>query len=304
MATLRQYFETDFSHMTRVSVRLPISGGTALDAVLLCDFAANLAFLSCYVPDETRGLDFFRQLVRGIEFGKTPLDFAGQIVLPAARTFPGAVRVQNSPGAEFDVAARFYGDPHWVSMKQLKGSSRIIVYSETQLSDEEYLRLINEACEFGIQIQFRSKKHAMTRSAQEVPLAFISHDSRDKKEVVRKIAINLERMMCPVWYDEFSLKVGANLRESIESGLKNCKKCVLVLSKNFFANGGWTKKEFDSIFTREILEEKQLVLPVWYGVNKNSVYAYSPTLLNVKGLDWETLGEEEVCRQLHRAIVE
>jgi hypothetical protein len=57
------------------------------------------------------------------------------------------------------------------------------------------------------------------------------------------------------------------------------------------------------IFTREILEEKQLVHPVWYGVKKQSVYEYSPTLLNVKGLDWNQLGEQEVCRFLYRAIL-
>jgi hypothetical protein len=56
------------------------------------------------------------------------------------------------------------------------------------------------------------------------------------------------------------------------------------------------------VFTREILEEVRVVLPVWHGVTKQQIYEYSPSLLDVKGLDWETLGEEEVCRQLHMAI--
>jgi hypothetical protein len=47
-----------------------------------------------------------------------------------------------------------------------------------------------------------------------------------------------------------------------------------------------------------------LVLPVWHGVTKEMVYAYSPSLLNIKGLDWEKLGEEEVCRQLVVALLE
>ncbi|MCY7348963.1 MAG: toll/interleukin-1 receptor domain-containing protein, partial [Pyrinomonadaceae bacterium] len=102
-----------------------------------------------------------------------------------------------------------------------------------------------------------------------------------KDVVARKIAINLEKMLCPVWYDEFSMKVGDNLRESIEKGLKECKKCILVLSPNFLLNNGWTKKEFDSIFTREILEEQKLVLQIWYQVTKQMVYEYSPSLLNV-----------------------
>ena len=76
---------------------------------------------------------------------------------------------------------------------------------------------------------------------------------------------------------------------------------MLVLSPNFLTNGGWTKKEFDSIFTREILEAQQLVLPVWHGVRKEQVYEYSPSLLNVKGISWE-IGSDEVCRRLYVAI--
>ena len=102
--------------------------------------------------------------------------------------------------------------------------------------------------------------YAKRRSLYEKPLAFVSYDSRDR-EVAQKIAAGLQRMMCPVWYDQYSLKVGDNLRDSIERGLKECRKCVLVLSANFLSNKGWTKREFDSVFTREILEEKHLVLP-------------------------------------------
>jgi hypothetical protein len=145
--------------------------------------------------------------------------------------------------------------------------------------------------------------HAKERSEHENPLAFISHDSRDK-EVARSIALGLQKMLCPVWYDEFALRVGANLRDSIENGLKKCKKCILILSAHFFRNGGWTKKEFDSIFTREILEQRQLVLPVWLSVTKQEVYDYSPSLLNVKGLDWNQLGEQNVCGELGRVILD
>ena len=44
------------------------------------------------------------------------------------------------------------------------------------------------------------------------------------------------------------------------------------------------------------------MLPVWHGVTKQEVYEYSPRLLDVKGLDWKELGEDEVCRQLYKAI--
>ena len=68
-------------------------------------------------------------------------------------------------------------------------------------------------------------------------------------------------MRCPVWYDEYSVKVGDSLRASVEKGLKESKKCVLILSPNFLSNTGWTKTEFDSIFTRQILEGSNIVPP-------------------------------------------
>ena len=107
--------------------------------------------------------------------------------------------------------------------------------------------------------------------------------------------------MCPVWYDEFSLKVGDSLRESIEKGIKECHKCVLVLSPNFLSNTGWTKVEFNSIFTRQIMEDTNLVLPIWNGVSAKDVYEYSPSLADKVGIQW-SLGKEEVARQIYRVL--
>ena len=108
-------------------------------------------------------------------------------------------------------------------------------------------------------------------------------------------------MMCPVWFDEFSLKIGDSLRESIEKGLKECKKCIIILSPHFFSNEGWTKSEFDSIYTREIIDNVNVMLPVWHNVTKKEVYEYSPKLANIFGITWAS-GEKEVARQLYKAI--
>jgi hypothetical protein len=40
-----------------------------------------------------------------------------------------------------------------------------------------------------------------------------------------------------------------------------------------------------------------------FEVDKRGVYEYSPSLLNVKGLDWGRLGEDEVVRQLAVSIL-
>lgn len=301
MGTLREYYETDFSHTARMHVKLPIDGYN-LEGGVLYDFSGHIAFFSCYVPGQGRSLNFFITLIRGLDYGNTQMQLDSKITLPSAKQFPGELKVKNKP--DFEILARFFGDPKWISTKEMHASRRLFIYSESELTEDEVLQLKEEGRKLGHEVQFRSERHVTSRNKFEVPLAFISYDFRDKDSVARKIAINLKRMLCPVWYDEFSLKVGDSLRERIEKGLKECKKCILILSPNFISNNGWTKKEFDSIFTREILEDKRLVLPVWYKVTEELVYDYSPGLLNIKGVDWDILGEEEVCRQLYRVIVE
>jgi hypothetical protein len=99
--------------------------------------------------------------------------------------------------------------------------------------------------------------------------------------------MGLSKMRCPVWYDEYSVKVGDSLRASVEQGLRVSKKCVLILSPHFLSNTGWTQTEFDSVFTRQILEGSNVVLPVWCGVSKEQVYEYSPSLLDRLAVRWE-----------------
>ena len=107
--------------------------------------------------------------------------------------------------------------------------------------------------------------------------------------------------MCPVWYDEYSLKVGDSLREGIESGLKNTKKCVLILTPNFLSNNGWGKREYDSIFRRELVEDVKVFLPIWHNVEAKDIYEYSPILADRVGLKW-SIGVDEVAKKLKRAI--
>lgn len=299
MATLKEYFDTDFSHCVRVKVRFEYEGGSQ-EARLYYDFSGFMAFVSVYIEGDSLTLDFFRNLLSHLQYGKTQVHIDGDVTLPAAKSFPGSLQFRNED--PFEILAQFWGEPDWVSSQSIQASRRIYIYSETDFIDNKILELKDHAKSVGHDLQFRSKKYVERRSQIEKPLAFISHDSRDKAEVARKIAVGLQKMMCPVWFDEYSLKIGDNLRTSIEKGLKECKKCILVLSPNFLSNNGWTKKEFDSIFTREIIEEKELVLPVWYKVSKEDVYNYSPSLSIVKAAIWEDLGDAEVCRQLNIAI--
>lgn len=139
------------------------------------------------------------------------------------------------------------------------------------------------------------------RDKLEKPLAFISHDWRDKSEIAEPLAVHLQKLLCPVWYDQFTLRVGDSLRESIEKGLKECRKCIVVLTPNFLSNSGWSKREYDSIFTRELIEKQKVILPIWHDVSPEQIYQYSPILADRVAAQWSK-GVEEVANQLLQAI--
>jgi hypothetical protein len=193
-------------------------------------------------------------------------------------------------------------------------SNRIFFYIETPLTTDEINRLDNYCKERNIFLTIRSLDYIETRMKNEKPLAFISHDSIDKELIAKPLANGLSSRLCSVWYDEYSLKVGQSLRESIEDGIKNAKKCILVLTKDFLSNPGWTKKEFNSIFTREMIFNERIVVPIWYNIKKEEVYDYSPSLADTIALIWPepnkmTEGEykkevEKLISKIHTAVTE
>ncbi|MBA3441683.1 MAG: toll/interleukin-1 receptor domain-containing protein [Pyrinomonadaceae bacterium] len=264
MATLKEYFETDFKFNITAGQELTIRGAgreAKVNVRVHFDFNSGTKFISYYVPVCVEPLDLFLLLLN-------------PPYLAASENLSGGL----SPFAQIG----FPGE-ELMHSRDLKFSGRVFIYSENSLSEQELSTLKVAAKQRGLSMQFRGPNFAEQRSATEKPLAFISHDSRDKKDVALPLTLELQKKGCPVWYDEFALKVGDSLRESIEKGIKECKRCILVLSPNFLSNGGWTKVEFNSVFTREIIEQKNIVLPVWYNVTKQQVYEYSSSLPNKKG---------------------
>lgn len=299
MSNIRQYFETDFDHTLRVQLSYTASPLKNV-CTMLCDPNAALTFFAFYLEEVKLAPADLELFLGTLKYGKTQLALAGGLTFPSSRTFHGGLRIHNTD--PFEIEYQFFGDPCWHDLFSASASNRVFVYTECTFTPQEIMALQEAAASFGLNLQIRDTTYARERTLKDQPQAFISHDSRDKDSIARPIAQNLNSKSCAVWYDEFSLKLGDNLRESIERGLKECKKCVLILSPYFIGNQGWGRKEFESIFTREILEGSNVVLPIWFGVTKQDVYDYSPALLNVKGLDWNAVGADEVCRQIYIAI--
>lgn len=63
----------------------------------------------------------------------------------------------------------------------------------------------------------------------------------------------------------------------------------------------WSKREYDSVFTREIIEKRNVIIPVWYNLTPKDVYSYSPILADRVAVNW-SLGIEKVANRILSAI--
>lgn len=268
---------SDLSHITFVKKDMENEEAIEITIAGYFDPASLTKFMSFYIPNSSRPLKWLIAVLALLQIGmKATVDFVS--------------RQTNTPGEKpiDSTEAVFIG--------------RVFVYTASEVSaeDREYIQQLSN--ERGFRLHIRDRDYAMQRETSEKPLAFISHDSRDKDEIAVKLASLLRSAGCPVWYDEYSLRVGDSLRESIERGLKECERCILVITPNFLGNTGWTKVEFNSIFTREILERRNIVLPIWHNVTPQQVFDYSPSLADRIAVNWSK-GAEEVAKALLRVLL-
>lgn len=132
--------------------------------------------------------------------------------------------------------------------------------------------------------------------------AFISHASEDKEDIVRPIAQALDAMGLDIWFDEFELKVGDSLRQSIDRGLANSRYGIVVLSKAFFSKK-WPQYELDGLTAREI-DGKKVILPIWHNIDKAEVLKYSPSLADKVALDTQKMSIDEIADSLAEVLID
>lgn len=127
---------------------------------------------------------------------------------------------------------------------------------------------------------------------------FISHASEDKELVASPLAHYLKAADFQVWYDDFSLKLGDSLLQSINQGLSKSKFGIVVLSTPFFAKR-WPQQELAGLYALEVSGEKR-ILPIWHQINSADVAQFSPILADRKAADTQK-GLQFVAEQIVEA---
>jgi len=279
MASINDYFNIDSKHNITVHSEssLSSSDGTILPIRMFQNLAAGASYFAIRIPEISNPLDYCLNLL------------SSNLVDSVMNAFPKVVISSSIPTL------------HSVNTNDLIFCGRIYIYSETDLIKEEIDLIHTEGLKHGLFVEYFGPSWAKERSKMEKPLAFISHDSRDKEEIAMPLALKLSELGIPVWFDEFSLKLGDSLRESIEKGIKETAFCILILTKNFLTNEGWTKTEFNSVFTKEIVQKNKVMLPIWHNVSKEEVYKYSPSLVDRLAAKWSE-GVGSVAQKIKNKI--
>ena len=223
MNALKNYYDNDFPNTIKLSdTFIGKLNNSQIIGTLHLDFVSNSKFISYYIADKKINLhdpglqDFLSNINSILDLSK---------------------KVSVSGGLFFEYQR---------TDEKMIFTNIVYIYSNTTFSEQEKNIYIQNAYNKGLILLIRDSVYIKKREELEKPRAFISHDSRDKNDFVRPLCENLRSRLCTVWYDEFSLRVGNNLRESIEDGIKKCNKCIVIISPAFLSNKGWSKKEFES----------------------------------------------------------
>ena len=189
MATIRDYFDTDLNkcHSKYIDWRIQCASEATpppIRARISMDFDANAKFWSFFIPESTDVFVYVNAIFSTPETSRCVL--SGE-----------------SDSVYVETGFTDYSDR--ATSKTLVFTQRVFLYIDAQLPLESRKQIVAMGNQHGFHVLVRDREYAVKRSALEKPLAFISHDTRDKDSIVRKLAMEMSKLMCPVWFDEYSL---------------------------------------------------------------------------------------------------
>lgn len=88
---------------------------------------------------------------------------------------------------------------------------------------------------------------------------FISYSSKDS-DFITKLTNDLRKKGFEVWLDKWEIRVGDDIFEKIQLGIRNSDYVILVLCHNSVSSG-WVDKEWKIVYWNEITSGKVRLLP-------------------------------------------
>lgn len=284
MGTLKDYYISDNKHKIKTtnqnSLNIENKNGDKfdIDVQLFFDFASGAKYYSYFIP-------FSENLIKLIDFV----------------TSNKIIEQVSNWGTDYTIKTNFPYERDCIS-QDLVFCRCIYFYLENKLTSKDRTDLNKVLIRNNIRGEFRDEAWMKESLKRKKPLAFISHDFQDKSNVARPFAQKLaHRANRTIWYDEFTLTVGDKLRREIEKGIRQSEYCILLLTKNYLLNESWANIEFESIFTKELIEKKDSIIPIWINITKEELYEFCPSLINIWGLNWN-IGIENIVNEILKKV--
>jgi hypothetical protein len=141
-------------------------------------------------------------------------------------------------------------DTEYESWADLPFSNRLFIFTDRPHPSRQHLLGLLRAPDRRVAII--DDREWERRLAMRKPDAFIAHDSRDKDNLARPLAHSLSRLGLIIWFDEFSLKPGDRLSETIDRGLTDCRHAVLLTTPHLLENTSWASTEMSALLSRAV----------------------------------------------------
>lgn len=135
--------------------------------------------------------------------------------------------------------------------------------------------------------------------------AFISYARDERDAVVRPLYEHLTDMGLRIWFDEFEVKVGDSIQNSINRGMRDSSYGIVVLSEAYLERQ-FPVWELEGFLRRRLrnAERRKVLLPLYYGVDEDYVGEYSHSLAGLHAMTITGDNIEEVAGKLYEVINE
>lgn len=127
---------------------------------------------------------------------------------------------------------------------------------------------------------------------------FLSHTG-DDEDVARELYAELTARDLDVWFDGAELDLGKPTARQIDRGIARSRVGVVLVTEAFVKGRYWTEMEFSAF-----ISSRKRLIPVLDGVGRADLSAYSPMLADLKGLDTEREGFDEIAVRIAAALAE
>jgi len=128
-------------------------------------------------------------------------------------------------------------------------------------------------------------KQDESKSDQKKWDVFISHATEDKIAAA-PLAKKLLKAGLNVWYDQYILRWGDSLMDSINSGLRDSIFGIVILSKTFFKKQ-WTQTELKGLLALANATGEKRILPLLYKISHEEITGQYPILADIVARSWD-----------------